>query len=196
MTSANRSGEPLAYQDEDAFERLAGIADAFLVGERPIARRVDDSVVRIGPCGPTILRRARGYAPGAVATIPVDRPVLALGADLKNSVTLVVDGQAFMSQYIGDLEDQRTDESFRATIRDLMRLYDVSWKDVLVACDAHPGYRSTAWAERLPTGPSADSAPSCASRVGARRTPGVGGARGWCELRRHGLRGRRQHVGR
>jgi hydrogenase maturation protein HypF len=152
MTSANRSGEPLAYQDDDAFDRLSGIADAFLVGERPIARRVDDSVIRIGPLGPTILRRARGYAPGAVATLPTDRPVLALGADLKNTVTLVVGGQAFMSQYIGDLEDARTAASFEATIRDLMRLYDVSWKDVIVACDAHPGYRSTAWAERLPAG--------------------------------------------
>ncbi|MBA2303056.1 MAG: carbamoyltransferase HypF, partial [Acidobacteria bacterium] len=150
MTSANRSGEPLAYQDDDAFGRLSGIADAFLVGQRPIARRVDDSVFRIGPYGPTILRRARGYAPDAVATVPTGRPVLALGADLKNSVTLVVNGQAFMSQYVGDLEDARTLESFEATIRDLMRLYDVSWDDVLVACDAHPGYRSTSWAERLP----------------------------------------------
>ena len=153
MTSANRSGEPLAYQDADALDRLSGLADAFLVGERPIARRIDDSVIRIGPHGPTILRRARGYAPGAVATFPVDRPVLAVGADLKNTVTLVVDGQAFMSQYIGDLEDARTVESFQATIHDLMRLYEVSWKDVLVACDAHPGYRSTAWAEQLPAGP-------------------------------------------
>ena len=153
MTSANRSGEPLAYQDADALDRLSGLADAFLIGERPIARRIDDSVIRIGPHGPTILRRARGYAPGAVATIPVDRPVLAVGADLKNTVTLVVDNQAFMSQYIGDLEDARTVESFQATIHDLMRLYEVSWKDVLVACDAHPGYRSTAWAEQLPAGP-------------------------------------------
>ena len=62
----------MAYQDEDAFDRLSGIADAFLVGERPIARRIDDSVIRIGPLGSTILRRARGYAPGAVATLPTD----------------------------------------------------------------------------------------------------------------------------
>jgi len=67
MTSANRSSEPLAYRDEEAFESLAGIADAFLVGERPIARRVDDSVVRAGCLGSTVLRRARGLAPGAVA---------------------------------------------------------------------------------------------------------------------------------
>jgi hydrogenase maturation protein HypF len=154
MTSANRSGEPLAYVDDDAFERLGGLADAFLVGERPIARRVDDSVVCVSVHGPTMLRRARGYAPGAVTIMPAERPVLALGADLKNTITLVVDHQAFMSQYIGDLEDARTVESFKATIGDLMRLYDVPWKDVLVVCDAHPGYRSTAAAEHLPAGPA------------------------------------------
>ncbi len=149
MTSANRSGEPIAHEDEDALSRLGGIADAFLVGERPIARRVDDSIIRIGPSGPSILRRARGYAPGAVATLPGERPVLALGADLKNAVTLVVGGQAFVSPYIGDLDDVRTIGAFHATVRDLLRLYDVPIARVLVACDMHPGYRSTAWAEQL-----------------------------------------------
>ena len=85
MTSANRSSEPIAYQDDDALQRLAGIADAFLIGERPIARRVDDSVARAGVFGPVILRRARGYAPGAVARLPIERPILAVGADLKNT---------------------------------------------------------------------------------------------------------------
>src|SRR5579872_4466043 len=88
MTSANRSSEPIAYQDEDALLQLSGLADGFLVGERSIARRVDDSVARVGVFGPTILRRARGYAPGSVAKIPSDRPILALGADLKNTITL------------------------------------------------------------------------------------------------------------
>ncbi|MFZ0792343.1 MAG: carbamoyltransferase HypF, partial [Candidatus Korobacteraceae bacterium] len=86
MTSANRSSKPIAYDEHDAFDRLAGVADAFLVGERPIARRVDDSVARIGTFGPAILRRSRGYAPGAVANLPIERPLLAVGADLKNSV--------------------------------------------------------------------------------------------------------------
>ena len=75
MTSANRSSEPIAYRDEDARQRLSGIADAYLTGERPIARRVDDSVVRAGVFGPVILRRSRGYAPGAVTTLPGTRPV-------------------------------------------------------------------------------------------------------------------------
>ncbi len=85
MTSANRSSEPIAYEDEEALDRLSGIADAFLIGQRPIARRVDDSVARAGVFGPVILRRSRGYAPGAVATIPTERPILAVGADLKNT---------------------------------------------------------------------------------------------------------------
>src|ERR1700739_3444483 len=88
MTSANRSSEPIAFEDSDALERLDGIADAFLIGERPIARRVDDSVARAGIFGPTILRRARGYAPGAVSTLPARRPMLAVGADLKNTIPL------------------------------------------------------------------------------------------------------------
>ena len=72
MTSANRSSEPIAYEDRDALDHLGGIADGFLVGERPIARRVDDSVARVDAFGPAVLRRARGYAPGAVTTLQVD----------------------------------------------------------------------------------------------------------------------------
>jgi hydrogenase maturation protein HypF len=150
MTSANRSSEPIAYQDEDAFDRLAGIADVFLMGERPIARRVDDSVARAGAFGPTILRRARGYAPACVAALPAARPVLAVGADLKSTVTLVVDGQAFMSQHIGDLEDYPSALAFRQTIQDLVSMYEVCWDDLLVAHDAHPHYISSAHALELP----------------------------------------------
>ena len=150
MTSANRSSEPIAYDEQDAFDRLTGVADAFLVGERPIARRVDDSVARAGAFGPVILRRSRGYAPGAVANLPVDRPLLAVGADLKNSVTLVVDGQAFVSQHIGDLDHYQAYQAFQETIRDLVSMYEVSWDDLLVVHDAHPQYRSTTYAHDLP----------------------------------------------
>jgi hydrogenase maturation protein HypF len=94
MTSANRSNEPIAYEDDNALARLSGLADAFLIGERPIARRVDDSICRVTALGPTVLRRARGYAPSAVVRLPASRPILALGADLKNTVTLVVGGEA------------------------------------------------------------------------------------------------------
>jgi len=151
MTSANRSSEPIAYEDDDALERLSGIADAFLIGERPIARRVDDSVARAGIAGPMILRRARGYAPGAVAALPTKRPLLALGADLKNTITLVVDGQAFVSQHIGDLDHYQSFRAFEETIRDLIAMYDVRWEDLLIAHDCHPQYASTMHALTLPS---------------------------------------------
>ena len=150
MTSANRSNEPIAYQDDDALARLADIADAFLIGERPIARRVDDSVVRLAARGPVVLRRARGYAPGALARLPAGRPILAVGADLKNSVTLVVDGQAFVSQHIGDLEHFESLRAFEETIRDLCAMYAVDTTQLLVVHDCHPQYASTAHALGLP----------------------------------------------
>jgi len=150
MTSANRSNEPIAYEDEDALERLAGIADAFLIGGRPIARRVDDSVARAGVFGPVVLRRARGFAPAAVATLPAGRPILALGADLKNSITLVIDGQAFVSQHIGDLEQSDARRAYRETIADLLSMYAVKRDDLVVVHDAHPQYVSTQYALTLP----------------------------------------------
>ena len=154
MTSANRSSEPIAYEDEDALDRLAEIADSFLIGQRPIARRIDDSVARAGAFGPAILRRARGYAPGAVAALPTTRPILALGADLKNSITLVVDGQAFVSQHIGDLDHYQSFRAFRETIDDLLSMYgicrnEVSRDDLLLVHDLHPEYLSTAHAAAL-----------------------------------------------
>jgi hydrogenase maturation protein HypF len=149
MTSANRSSEPIAYDDEDAIQRLSGIADAFLIGQRPIARRVDDSVARDGAFGSVILRRARGYAPGAVAKVPGAGPILALGADLKNTVTLVVDGQAFVSQHIGDLQHYEAFRAFQETVSDLVSMYEVDWDELLVAHDCHPQYVSALHASGL-----------------------------------------------
>jgi hydrogenase maturation protein HypF len=149
VTSANRSSEPIAYEDEDALHRLAGIADSFLIGQRPIARRVDDSVVRAGAFGPVILRRARGYAPGAVASLPTARPILALGADLKNTITLVVDGQAFVSQHIGDLDQHQSLRAFQETIDDFLSMYEVRREELLLVHDLHPQYLSTAYATAL-----------------------------------------------
>jgi hydrogenase maturation protein HypF len=143
LTSANRSNEPIAYRDTEALERLAGIADALLIGERPIARRVDDSVARDGPFGPAILRRARGYAPSAVTAIPIHKPILATGADLKNTITLVVNGQALVSQHIGDLDQYESLEAFRETIADLTSIYQVPPDELIVAYDAHPQYVSS-----------------------------------------------------
>lgn len=147
LTSANRSSEPIAYEDADAFERLAGLADAFLVGQRPIARRVEDSVVGVRRVGgvdrPFMIRRSRGYAPLPVATLETDRPILALGADLKNAIALAVRGEVFVSQHIGDLGEVETDRAFAETIDDLLRMYAVDRRELLVAHDAHPEYAST-----------------------------------------------------
>lgn len=150
MTSANRSSEPICYRDDDALERLSGIADAFLIGERPIARRVEDSVVQTSPLGKMIIRRSRGYAPANVVSLPFREPCLALGADLKNTITLAVEKQAFTSQFIGDLEQAEAVASFRETIRDMLSLYDLTPQDVVIAHDAHPGYISTLEALALP----------------------------------------------
>ena len=150
MTSANRSSEPIAYEDDDALLSLAAIADAFLVGERPIARRVGDSIARVGPLGPTILRRSRGLAPQAVATLPASAPILAVGADLKNAITLVVNGQAFASQHVGDLSHHAAREAFATTVRDVCAIYGVAPEELTVAHDLHPEYHSTAFARSLP----------------------------------------------
>jgi len=150
MTSANLSSEPICYEDQHALESLSEIADVFLIGERPIARRIDDSVVRVGTFGRAILRRARGYAPGAVAQLPVQHPILALGPDLKNTITLVVDGQAFVSQHIGDLGHYEAFRAFRQTIEDLIAMYEVPRKELVLVHDCHPQYASTAHALKLP----------------------------------------------
>jgi hydrogenase maturation protein HypF len=149
MTSGNRSSEPIAYTDEDARERLSGIADALLIGERPIARRVDDSVVRCGAWGPVILRRSRGYAPCPVARLHCARPILALGADLKNTVALAMGGEVVVSQHIGDLEHYAAFEAMQETVRDLMAMYTIRFEDVVIAHDLHPQYVSTGWAAEL-----------------------------------------------
>ena len=149
MTSANRSNEPIAYRDDDALQRLDGIADAFLVGERPIARRVDDSVVAVREGRMTIVRRSRGFAPDAVARLRSNRPILAVGADLKNSLTLVVSGEAICGQYIGDLGDLETDRAFEQTIHDLLAMYEIDRRDLLVVHDAHPEFVSTRFATQM-----------------------------------------------
>ena len=150
MTSANRSSEPIAYRDDEARRALQGIADALLIGEREIARRIDDSVTRCDATGPIILRHARGYAPQSVASLPATQPILAAGADLKNAIAVVVRGQAFVSQHIGDLEHYDAFCAFKETIEDLCTLYELSKDDILVAHDAHPEYASSTYARELP----------------------------------------------
>lgn len=149
MTSGNRSGEPMPFDDADALAALGGIADAFLIGERRIARRLDDSVARVARTGTTVLRRARGMAPTAVAGVPATRPILAVGGDLKNAPALVVDGQVFAAAYIGDLDQLACRDALGETVRDLCAVYGLRESDLLIAHDAHPEYASTRFALEL-----------------------------------------------
>lgn len=146
-TSGNLSDEPICTGELEAVERLRGIADFFLVHDRPILRHMDDSVVRV-VCGrELVLRRARGYAPLPVhlqAPLPC---VLAVGGHLKNSVALSVGTEVFISQHIGDLETGQAWAAFRKVAADLPRLYEAV--PGVIACDLHPDYLSTKYAERL-----------------------------------------------
>jgi hydrogenase maturation protein HypF len=141
MTSANLSDEPIAFQDDDALQRLSCIADYFLLHDRPIHMRSDDSVIRVFQGRPLFYRRARGYAPRAIRLPFESPPVLAVGAELKNAVCLVKGNQAFLSQHIGDLQHHASSDSFRQTIHHLTGLLEVSPE--VIACDLHPDYLSS-----------------------------------------------------
>jgi hydrogenase maturation protein HypF len=150
MTSGNLGGEPICYRDEDAADRLAPLVDAVLWHDRPIQVPVDDSVSRVVDGREAPVRRSRGYAPLPVALpVPIP-PTLAVGADLKNTCAVGQGGYAWLSQHIGDMDDLATLEAFTASAGHLGRLVGVA-ADSLVA-DAHPGYRSTAWARRSAAG--------------------------------------------
>ncbi len=150
MTSGNLSGEPIVTDDADARDRLGAIADAWLRHDRPIHVPCDDSVARlVGGCE-LPLRRSRGHAPLPVA-LPFDvDPVLAVGADLKNTCALASGRYAWVSQHIGDLDDLATQAALSASEAHLEELTGVR-PECLVA-DAHPGYRSSRWARQQAAG--------------------------------------------
>ena len=145
-TSGNRSDEPIAIGNDEATLRLKDIADHFLMHNRPIVRACDDSVVRLTRGRAGILRRARGYAPLGIRVARAVPPVLAVGGHLKNTVAIGISQDVFLSQHIGDLETLEARGAFEKAIDDLCRLY--SFKPELVACDLHPDYASTHWAEK------------------------------------------------
>lgn len=140
-TSGNLSDEPICTDEHEALHRLAGIADLFLVHNRPIARHVDDSVVRVLMGRELVLRRARGYAPLPVLVKEPLPPLLAVGAHLKNTVALSVGRQVFISQHIGDLETPQALDAFRRVIADVKGLW--GHQPQAVTCDMHPDYLST-----------------------------------------------------
>jgi len=147
-TSGNVSDEPIAYTDADALRRLAPIADAFLLHDRAIYIRTDDSVVRASSGRESVLRRSRGYAPEALKISPaVPRPVLACGAELKNTFCLAEGSRAVLSHHIGDLENAETLRSFTDGIEHFERLLDIVPE--LVAHDLHPEYLSAKFASGL-----------------------------------------------
>ncbi|WP_280352250.1 carbamoyltransferase HypF [Nocardia abscessus] len=146
MTSGNLGGEPICYQDDDARTRLAGLADGWLSHNRRILVPCDDSVVRSLDGRELPVRRSRGYAPlPLLLPVPLP-PTLAVGADLKNTCAMAEGRYAWLSQHIGDMDDLATLRSFDAAQRHLGELTGVR-PEQLVA-DAHPGYRSTAWARK------------------------------------------------
>ena len=147
MTSGNLSDEPIAYRDDEARERLAEIADAFLLHDRAIRTRLDDSVIRVFRGNPLFLRRSRGYVPREVR-LPAALPqLLAVGAELKGALCLTRGDRAFMSQHIGDLKNAATLASLAETAEHLQALLEI--RPSLVAHDLHPDYLSTGYAEGL-----------------------------------------------
>jgi hydrogenase maturation protein HypF len=149
MTSGNASDEPIAFHDRDARERLGGIADLLLVHDRPIHTRTDDSVLRTirrrDGRRPAFLRRSRGYVPGSLTLPnPVERPLLACGAELKSTFCLARDDRAWVGHHIGDLENYETLRSFSEGIDHFQRLFAVQPQRVVH--DLHPEYLSTKYA--------------------------------------------------
>jgi hydrogenase maturation protein HypF len=148
MTSGNRSDEPIAYRDEEAVAQLGAIADYFLVHDRPIHMRCDDSVVRVVKGSPYPIRRSRGYAPAPLRVAEsFGLHILACGGELKNTFCVAKERHAFISHHIGDLENYETLRSFREAVEHYCRLFDVHPE--LVAHDLHPEYLSTKYAREL-----------------------------------------------
>jgi hydrogenase maturation protein HypF len=146
-TSGNLSDEPICIDEHEALDRLHGIADFFLVHDRPIVRPMDDSVARVVRGREITLRRARGYAPLPVHLKTPLPCVLAVGAHLKNTISLSVGHEVFLSQHIGDLETNEAHTAFRAVAADLPRLYEIAPE--IIACDLHPDYLSSQHAAQL-----------------------------------------------
>lgn len=145
-TSGNRAGEPICIDEREALERLGTIADVWLVHNRPIVRHVDDSVVQVVDNQPMLLRRARGYAPMPIMA-DIQAGVIAVGAHQKNTVAVTTQGQVFLSQHIGDLDNRVTVAAFEQSIEDLQCLYEVEGS--IVVHDLHPDYESSHYAQAI-----------------------------------------------
>jgi len=145
MTSANLSEEPIAIDNEDAFERLADIADYFLIHNRDIYLRSDDSILKHNARHERFIRRSRGFVPIPIFLKQAVPAILACGAELKNTICLTKGDKAFLSQHIGDLENLVTLDFFKLTIAHLKRILEI--QPEIIACDMHPDYLSTRFAK-------------------------------------------------
>ncbi len=143
-TSGNLSDEPICTDEREALDRLGQLVDSFLVHNRPIARHVDDSIVRILLDRELVLRRARGYAPLPVSLNVSGPPLLAVGAHLKNCIAVGIESNVFVSQHIGDLETPQAFRAFQEVVRSFQSLYEFVPEQVV--CDLHPDYLSTRYA--------------------------------------------------
>ncbi|MGD9058408.1 MAG: carbamoyltransferase HypF [Desulfobacterales bacterium] len=151
MTSANLSEEPIAIDNDDAFERLADIADYFLIHNRDIYLRSDDSILKHTAGRRRYIRRSRGFVPIPIFLNQTVPAILACGAELKNTICLTKGDKAFISQHIGDLENMATLDFFKLTVAHLARILEI--QPELIACDMHPDYLSTRFAkEQAQTG--------------------------------------------
>jgi hydrogenase maturation protein HypF len=144
MTSGNLSEEPIAIDNLEAVQRLHGIADSFLIHNREILRRCDDSVLRVTAGVSQQLRRSRGFVPVPVAIEHESQPILAVGGELKNTVCIVRGSEAFLSQHVGDLENLESYNFFNEAVTHLQRILEV--QPQVIAHDLHPDYFSTKWA--------------------------------------------------
>lgn len=145
MTSANRSEEPICIENDEAVQRLAGIADCFLVHDRGIHLPCDDSVVTLQAGMISQIRRSRGFAPKPIGLAATGAMVLGVGAELKNTVCLLKGNQAFCSQHIGDLKNLEAYRVFQQSIGQLAALFEI--KPALIVHDLHPQYLSSRWAQ-------------------------------------------------
>lgn len=148
MTSGNLTDEPIAFEDDDAHERLSPLVDLFLTHDRPIATRCDDSVMRIVNHGPTFLRRSRGFSPRPINVAPpFAAHVLAVGGQLKNTFCLAREHSAFLSHHIGDLQNAAAYRALEDGISHYSALVGV--QPQIIVHDLHPGYMSTQIAQRM-----------------------------------------------
>jgi len=148
-TSGNLSDEPICFENREAIERLSGIADLFLLHDRPIRRHCDDSVIHFVAGVPQPIRRARGLAPMPLILKREVPEILAVGAHLKNVVALSKSDRVFLSQHIGDMETIEARAAFESVVDDFIEMYEA--RPAAIAHDLHPDYATTLWAEEHAT---------------------------------------------